>query len=56
MVRPAIALDARAFGKRAEAQPACATERNPLRWGAEDVRLFAATFAAGFIVVSILIG
>ena len=51
LVRPAIALDPRRFGKRREAL-----------WGptvperdADDLKLFATTFLAGFVFVSFLI-
>jgi hypothetical protein len=53
LARPAIALDSRRFG------------RGPLRDGtavriapafSTDLKLFATTFAAGFLFVSILIG
>ncbi len=55
MVRPAIALDARQFGKRSADEPSLRAPRRAI-WSAEDVRLFLATFAAGFLFVSILIG
>ena len=48
--RPAFALCQRRFG-RGPAR-AFSGERGP----ADDLRLFAATFAAGFLFVSILIG
>ena len=55
MVRPAIALDARRFGKRSDLEQSLpAPKRAP--WSAEDFRLFTATFVAGFLFVSILIG
>jgi hypothetical protein len=53
-IRPDFALSQRHFGRgplRAVAVPA-ANKRGP----ADDLRLFAATFAAGFLFVSILIG
>ncbi len=54
VVRPAVALDPRRFGRRAvfraEALPA---RPAPV---SDDVRLFAITFAAGFLFVSLLIG
>ena len=54
VVRPAVALDPRRFGRgqtfRDEAPPSRA---NAL---IDDLRLFAITFAAGFLFVSILIG
>ena len=52
--RPAIALCQRRFGRgpmRAVAQVSPA----PADW-LDDLRLFAVTFAAGFLFVSILIG
>ena len=54
VVRPALALDPRRFGRApircADAQPARVTALS------DDLRLFAITFAAGFLFVSILIG
>jgi hypothetical protein len=51
--RAAIALDPRLFG-RGRARTFAAPE--PARWGvSDDVKLFAMTFAAGFLFVSILI-
>jgi hypothetical protein len=49
-----MALDPRRFGKR----PLFVRDGEPMRAGAinEDLRLFAVTFAAGFLFVSILIG
>jgi hypothetical protein len=52
--RPAFALSQRRFGRgpvRLNAEPA--SER--VDW-TDDLKLFAATFAAGFLFVSILIG
>ena len=52
--RPAFALRRRRFGRgpvRVVAQAA----PQPADW-LDDLRLFAATFAAGFLFVSILIG
>ena len=52
MGRPVIALDCRSFGRgRAWLLP----EREAAS-GIEDLKLFAATFLAGFIFVSLLIG
>jgi hypothetical protein len=54
LVRPAIALNTRRFGRgrvRLLAEPA---ERGWSMSG--DLKLFAATFVAGFLFVSILIG
>ena len=52
-IRPAAALDPRSFGKRmrssAPAQPF------PAAASSDDLRLFAMTFAAGFLFVSVLI-
>ena len=51
--RPAFALSQHRFGRRpARALAAPAPQSN---FG-DDLRLFAATFAAGFLFVSILIG
>jgi hypothetical protein len=54
VIRPDLAMDPRRFGKapapRAEAQP------QPAATLGDDLRLFAITFAAGFLFVSILIG
>jgi hypothetical protein len=58
VVRPAVAIDPRRFGRG----PILCAEANPLRAPsqpsglANDLRLFAVTFAAGFLFVSILIG
>jgi hypothetical protein len=53
LARPAIALDPRRFGKR----PLFVRDGEPMRATiSEDLRLFAITFAAGFLFVSILIG
>lgn len=55
-IRPAFATDPRRFGRRAMALigelPRQASGWSPLA----DVRLFATTFLAGFLFVSILIG
>jgi hypothetical protein len=52
LTRPAIALDPRCFGRArqplAQAEEIAGTMRN-------DVRLFATTFLAGFVFVSLLI-
>lgn len=53
LARPAFALDSRRFGRgprRALAMPC--NERRV----SDDLKLFATTFAAGFLFVSILIG
>lgn len=53
LTRPASALDPRLFGKgRAYAQSAACAAGSTL---SADLKLFATTFAAGFLVVSILI-
>ena len=54
MVRPAIALDARCFGRRGAVAANAAPVRSSMLHS--DLRLFAVTFAAGFLFVSILIG
>ena len=52
--RPAIAIDPRVFGRRSMPRP----EAHEIRSSTlgDDLRLFAATFAAGFLFVAILIG
>ena len=52
--RPAFALSQRRFG-RARVRSVGKLARDERRL-ADDLRLFAATFAAGFLFVSILIG
>jgi hypothetical protein len=52
LARPAIAMDPKLFGRGRRrildvAEPACISD---------DLKLFATTFIAGFLVVSILIG
>jgi hypothetical protein len=52
MVRPALALDPRRFGRRfvlREARPVSSPRYS------DDLKLFATTFAAGFLFVSLLI-
>jgi hypothetical protein len=52
--RPAFALQQRRFGRGpSRAIAAVAGDQRSL---SDDIRLFAATFAAGFLFVSILIG
>jgi len=51
--RALVAADPRLFG-RARALPLSAAEDEP-RALSDDLRLFASTFAAGFLFVSILI-
>jgi hypothetical protein len=53
MMRPAIAIDSRGFGKRFVLRDAEVLE-SPSSIGA-DFKLFAATFLAGFVFVSILL-
>ena len=54
LARPATALDQRRFGRRPAARADAQAVRAP---GLdEDLRLFAVTFAGGFLFVSILIG
>ncbi len=52
--RPAAAIDPRVFGRRSISRP----EAQEVRSSAlgDDLRLFAATFAAGFLFVTVLIG
>ena len=50
--KAAIAVDPRAFGRRVCAPDAASVPATPL--GA-DLRLFATTFVAGFLFVSILL-
>lgn len=54
VVRPAVALDPRRFGRR----PIPSGDLFPVRAPSmrDDLRLFAITFAAGFLFISILIG
>jgi hypothetical protein len=52
--RPAVAIDPRVFGRRAI--PRQETQEVRSSTLGDDVRLFAATFAAGFLFVSVLIG
>jgi len=54
LARPTIALDPRSFGKRRVRKAASAATAGSAL--ADDVKLFAATFLAGFVFVSILIG
>ena len=56
LARPALAFPPRRFGRGplralSEAAPVAAAAKI-----SDDVKLFATTFAAGFVVVSILIG
>jgi len=51
-VRPAIANDPRTFGRCIQRAPAVAA---PTRGLSDDFRLFATTFLAGFVFVSMLL-
>ena len=54
MLRPAIAIDPRLFGRRRPGFILGGTEE--LSWTVgEDLKLFASTFAIGFLFVSVLI-
>jgi len=50
MFRPAIAIHPLQFGRRA-----AVAEQAAAPGGADDLRLFATSFAAGFLFVSVLI-
>jgi hypothetical protein len=52
--RPAAAIDPRVFGRRSIPRPEAQEVRSSML--GDDLRLFAATFAAGFLFVSVLIG
>jgi hypothetical protein len=53
LARPSFARDSRLFGRRpARELHAVRAERTP----SEDFKLFATTFVAGFLFVSVLIG
>jgi hypothetical protein len=52
LVRTGIALDPRQFGRRAARTQAC---DEPQVSAGDDLKLFATTFAAGFLFVSVLI-
>jgi len=52
LARPACAIDPKSFG-RGRRRILAPTEQTSI---SDDLRLFATTFIAGFIVVSILIG
>ena len=54
MARPAFALDARRFGRRTAVLVDIVEPRAEPTLS-DDMRLFAATFAAGFLFVSVLI-
>jgi hypothetical protein len=53
LARPTIALDPKSFGKRRVRRAASASDGGSTL--AADIKLFAATFLAGFVFVSILI-
>jgi len=53
--RPILANDPRAFGRGPRFVLASAAEAKPVSIG-DDLRLFAMTFAAGFLFVSIFLG
>lgn len=54
MLRPAIAIDPRLFGRRMPGFILGETEEQ--EWTvSEDLKLFATTFAIGFLFVSVLI-
>jgi hypothetical protein len=53
-VRPIFAAHPRCFGKGQERRAALAAK--PAAILSDDLKLFAATFVAGFLFVSILIG
>ena len=52
VARPTIALDPRRFGRR---PVALAMMPEPPLQLSDDLRLFVSTFAAGFVVVAVLI-
>jgi len=54
MLRPAIALDPRLFGRRIPGFDLGAVEERSWSIG-DDLKLFASTFAAGFLFVAVLI-
>lgn len=53
MVRPTLALGQRRFGRRFVPHSENAEIRRPMI--SDDLRLFATTFAAGFVFMSVLI-
>jgi len=56
LVRPAIAVDPRFFGKAPRRIDDTAPVRAPVASQlSSDVKLFATTFAAGFVFVSVLL-
>ena len=52
--RPAAAIDPRVFGRRSISRLEAQQDRSSAL--GDDLRLFAATFAAGFLFVTVLIG
>ena len=54
MLRPAIAIDPRLFGKRLPGFTLGGSDETGWTVG-EDLKLFATTFAVGFLFVSVLI-
>jgi hypothetical protein len=52
--RPAAAIDPRVFGRRSIPRLEALQDRSSTL--GDDLRLFAATFAAGFLFVMVLIG
>ena len=54
LIRPAVALDPRRFGRRPLFGPQAELNVRPSALN-EDLRLFAMTFAAGFLFISLLI-
>ncbi|MEO7277419.1 MAG: hypothetical protein ABIW33_05295 [Sphingomicrobium sp.] len=56
LARPVIALDPRRFGRGRMLDLGASTPATePLAWLSDDLKLFATTFAAGFIFVSVFI-
>jgi hypothetical protein len=55
MIRPAIALDPRGFGRRFAEPPAAVVTCVGENSLASDIRLFAVTFVGGFLFVSIFL-
>ncbi|HET6536072.1 MAG TPA: hypothetical protein VFG41_07790 [Sphingomicrobium sp.] len=56
LVRPAVAIDPRAFGRGILRDLGEPPTRRAAAGIADDLKLFAITFLAGFVFVSILIG
>ncbi len=55
MTRPALALDPRRFGRRFVLHGVERAKENWIPRLSDDARLFATTFAGGFLFVSLLI-